>query len=133
MARLPKVLKQQQNLLVDFGAFPGSIKELCDRCDADGDGKFRLVLKPTDADSILSFTETNPFRELCHLSLKMCRGTDSQVRSEHHSWQLGPHRILLSFFLIRSRSTWRSASSSYRVEVRRRAVASLAWRPSWSD
>ncbi len=71
----------QQNLLVDFCSFAVSIKQLCDRC-GEGDAKFGLVLRhgSDDADAVLNFQETNPFRELCHLSLKMCRGTDKQVK-----------------------------------------------------
>ncbi len=79
-------MKLQQNLLVDFGAFPDSIRQLSRRC-GEGEGKFSLVLKPAAADSsssssdaVLSFQETNPFRELCHLSLQVCRGTDRQVK-----------------------------------------------------
>jgi hypothetical protein len=55
--------------------------------------KFRLVLELDAQDGLhagvpansvggtMSFQEVNPFRHLCHLSLKVCKGTDAQVTS----------------------------------------------------
>lgn len=74
--------------MVDFGAFASSVRQLCDKCLEEASSpqpKFSLVLTPTAGggsagDAVLAFRELNYFRELCHLSLQVCRGSDAQVK-----------------------------------------------------
>ncbi|XP_064479556.1 spindle assembly abnormal protein 6 homolog [Ornithodoros turicata] len=81
------VLKSQQGLLVDFLAFPQKFVDLLEMCikDEHKDGpKFvmmfaahgRLGCDP----SFLDVVETNPFKHLVHLSLKLTPAPESFVR-----------------------------------------------------
>ncbi|XP_067886210.1 spindle assembly abnormal protein 6 homolog isoform X2 [Heterodontus francisci] len=81
-------LKSQQGLLVEFSAFPQRFIELLDQCireQCKEVPRFMLQLvtlysaldhKPASLDII----ETNPFKHLTHLSLKLLPGNDSDVK-----------------------------------------------------
>ncbi|ODM96961.1 Spindle assembly abnormal protein 6 [Orchesella cincta] len=86
------LIKSQQGLLVDFYGFPNQLVTLLERCDPNsvGDGdeskglgsggpKFVLVMK-IGMHSVLDIVESNPFKYLCHLSLQINPGTDTEVK-----------------------------------------------------
>ncbi|XP_077549163.1 spindle assembly abnormal protein 6 homolog isoform X2 [Haemaphysalis longicornis] len=80
-------LKSQQGLLVDFLAFPQKFVDLLDLCTRDEHKESpRFVLSllvhgRTGSDpAVLDVVETNPFKHLVHLSLKLSPAPDSAVR-----------------------------------------------------
>jgi len=85
-----QTLKTQQDLLVDFGAFPQKLIDLLHLCSAE-EGKptpkfvTEFVTAPRGAtcgpvSAQLKIIETNPFKNLEHLTLKLVHGTDSDVK-----------------------------------------------------
>ena len=97
-----QVLKSQQDLLVDFGAFPQKLIDLLHLCAAEEDKptpRYILELVSPSRSSIssssssslsssnphsfalLKLIETNPFKNLEHLSLKLVAGTDGDVKA----------------------------------------------------
>ncbi|CAL8094623.1 unnamed protein product [Orchesella dallaii] len=86
------LIKSQQGLLVDFYGFPNQLVTLLERCDPNSFGdadeckglggggpKFVLVMK-IGMNSVLDIVESNPFKYLCHLSLQINPGTDTEVK-----------------------------------------------------
>ncbi|XP_041125895.1 spindle assembly abnormal protein 6 homolog isoform X2 [Polyodon spathula] len=81
-------LKVQQGLLVDFSAFPQKFIDLLHQCIQEQDKenpRFLLlflsstpVLDHTPAH--LNIVETNAFKHLTHLSLKLLHGTDVEIK-----------------------------------------------------
>jgi len=81
------ILKSQQGLLIDFSSFPSKFVQLVERCVSEHKSeipKFLIILKQYNDISkpyfLLEIVETNPFKHLCHLSLKMSEGTESQIK-----------------------------------------------------
>ncbi|PAA50287.1 hypothetical protein BOX15_Mlig010195g2 [Macrostomum lignano] len=78
-----QVLKQQQGLLVDFGAFAQKLIDLLQLCQAE-EGRdaprYILQLSPGPDHWCLNVVETNPFKHLTHLSLRFLAGSDADVR-----------------------------------------------------
>ncbi|XP_072500205.1 spindle assembly abnormal protein 6 homolog isoform X1 [Notamacropus eugenii] len=81
-------LKLQQGLLVDFSAFPQKFIDLLQQCTQE-QGKeiprFLLQLVSTTAildhsPVFLNVVETNPFKHLTHLSLKLLPGNDMEIK-----------------------------------------------------
>ncbi|EEB16944.1 Spindle assembly abnormal protein, putative [Pediculus humanus corporis] len=83
------VLKSQQGLLVDFDHFPSQLIKLLEICKSQDVGnKFILVLDDEDSVFVqssieydngciyLKVIETNNFKNLCHLSLKVAEETN---------------------------------------------------------
>ncbi|XP_062307055.1 spindle assembly abnormal protein 6 homolog [Osmerus eperlanus] len=81
-------LKVQQGLLVDFVSFPQKFIDLLNLCIAEQDKdspRFLLelsCLSPVSNGSAANFNvvETNVFKHLMHLSLKLLHGTDSEIK-----------------------------------------------------
>ncbi|CAH1775917.1 unnamed protein product [Owenia fusiformis] len=82
-------LKSQQGLLVDFSSFPQSVIDLLELClkeEANTVPKFVLHLVTTSklgvnsGPSHLNVVETNPFKHLTHLSLKLLPGSDTDIK-----------------------------------------------------
>ena len=69
-------MKQEQKLLVEFSQFPAMIRELLSNRQMVP----ALQIDPS-GDSVLSIVESNQFRELTHISLKLKRGNDDSVKS----------------------------------------------------
>eukprot|EP00094_Tigriopus_californicus_P004648 TCALIF_04471-PA protein Name:"Similar to sas6 Spindle assembly abnormal protein 6 homolog (Xenopus laevis)" AED:0.13 eAED:0.13 QI:0/0/0/0.5/1/1/4/0/392 len=72
-------LKQAQELLVDFAGFPAMINQLLAKCRAK---QFSLMLQ-LDGDKRtggLKFQEISQYRALSHLTLRLNRGTDAQIK-----------------------------------------------------
>ncbi|KAL2089292.1 hypothetical protein ACEWY4_013980 [Coilia grayii] len=83
-------LKVQQGLLVDFSSFPQRFTNLLQQCltEQDKDNpRFLLQLQLHCASSLdhgpasLNVVETNPFKHLTHLSLKLLHGSDTQIKT----------------------------------------------------
>ncbi|XP_067424984.1 spindle assembly abnormal protein 6 homolog isoform X2 [Emydura macquarii macquarii] len=81
-------LKSQQGLLVDFSAFPQKFIDLLEQCLLE-QGKqvprflIQLVTSSTALDCMpacLNIVETNSFKHLTHLSLKLLAGSDSDIK-----------------------------------------------------
>uniref|UniRef100_A0A674JCU2 Spindle assembly abnormal protein 6 homolog n=1 Tax=Terrapene triunguis TaxID=2587831 RepID=A0A674JCU2_9SAUR len=81
-------LKSQQGLLVDFSAFSQKFIDLLEQCILE-QGKqvprflIQLVTSSPALDCMpacLNVVETNPFKHLTHLSLKLLAGSDSDVK-----------------------------------------------------
>merc|ERR1719295_966796 len=82
-------LKSDQTLLVDFAVFPKSLVMLlrqCLQCKNQEHPKFVAVLVYSSSNqngkgyAILSVQETNQFRHLQHISLKLCAANNDQLR-----------------------------------------------------
>uniref|UniRef100_A0A6A7G1S8 ER-Golgi vesicle-tethering protein/Myosin class II heavy chain n=1 Tax=Hirondellea gigas TaxID=1518452 RepID=A0A6A7G1S8_9CRUS len=76
-------LKHEQNLLVDFSAFPSKFIELLELCSSSKDSpvpKFLAVLSSRNGHSQLNIMETNQFKHLQHLSLQFRPGNDSSIK-----------------------------------------------------
>ncbi|XP_025053481.1 spindle assembly abnormal protein 6 homolog [Alligator sinensis] len=80
-------LKSQQGLLVEFSAFPQKFIDLLEQCILE-QGKqvprflIQLVTSPVldCMTTCLNIVETNPFKHLTHLSLKLLPGSDSDIK-----------------------------------------------------
>lgn len=80
-------LKAQQGLLIDFGSFPQKFIELLELCHSEQEAdspRFLLQLcsqgPSTEGPSSLSVVETNAFKHLNHLSLRLSAGSDREVK-----------------------------------------------------
>ncbi|XP_043856466.1 spindle assembly abnormal protein 6 homolog isoform X2 [Dromiciops gliroides] len=81
-------LKLQQGLLVDFSAFPQKFIDLLQQCTQEQCKeipRFLLQLVSTTAildhsPVFLNVVETNPFKHLTHLSLKLLPGNDMEIK-----------------------------------------------------
>ncbi|XP_069785193.1 spindle assembly abnormal protein 6 homolog isoform X2 [Narcine bancroftii] len=81
-------LKNQQGLLVEFSAFPQRFIELLDQCIREQSKdvpRFTLhLVTPSPAldhmPASLNVIETNPFKHLTHLSLKLLPGNDNEIK-----------------------------------------------------
>ncbi|KAJ8395458.1 hypothetical protein AAFF_G00031920 [Aldrovandia affinis] len=81
-------LKVQQGLLVDFSAFPQKFIDLLNQCISEQDkDNPRFLLQLSSPSSVLDHSpaslnvvETNAFKHLTHLSLKLLHGTDLEIK-----------------------------------------------------
>ncbi|XP_072927664.1 spindle assembly abnormal protein 6 homolog isoform X1 [Hemitrygon akajei] len=81
-------LKNQQGLLVEFSAFPQRFIELLDQCIQEQNKDvprftLQLVTQSPALDHMpasLNIIETNPFKHLTHLSLKLLPGNDNEIK-----------------------------------------------------
>uniref|UniRef100_A0A8B9HN11 Spindle assembly abnormal protein 6 homolog n=1 Tax=Astyanax mexicanus TaxID=7994 RepID=A0A8B9HN11_ASTMX len=81
-------LKVQQGLLIDFTSFPQKFIDLLDQCISEQDRenpRFLLQLSSTSSalnhsPANLNIVETNAFKHLTHLSLKLLPGSDVEVK-----------------------------------------------------
>ena len=78
-------LKSQQGLLIDFTSFPQKLIELLTLCRSQHNKdqpKFVLQLIQTGEGgrTVFEVVETNPFKHLTHLSLRVLPGTDRTVK-----------------------------------------------------
>ncbi|XP_075048022.1 spindle assembly abnormal protein 6 homolog [Mixophyes fleayi] len=82
-------LKNQQGLLVEFSAFPQRFIDLLEQCISEQDKTvprflLQLLTSSNGMDCMsanLNIIETNPFKHLIHLSLKLLEGNDSDVKT----------------------------------------------------
>ncbi|XP_064422547.1 spindle assembly abnormal protein 6 homolog [Latimeria chalumnae] len=83
-----QILKSQQGLLVDFSAFPQRFIDLLEQCISEQEKELprfllQLIISSPVLDQLpasLNVVETNPFKHLTHLSLKLLPGNDSEVK-----------------------------------------------------
>ncbi|CAG2054482.1 unnamed protein product [Timema podura] len=85
-----KSLKSQQGLLVDFDHFPSQLVRLLEQCYNANDNsasRFLLILEEEERESVLDgrrtclkIVETNNFKPLVHLSLKIGGGSDAEIK-----------------------------------------------------
>ncbi|XP_026091421.1 spindle assembly abnormal protein 6 homolog [Carassius auratus] len=81
-------LKVQQGLLIDFTSFPQKFIDLLEQCISEQDKENpRFLLQLTSASSAfdhspsnLNIVETNAFKHLTHLSLKLLPGSDTDIK-----------------------------------------------------
>ncbi|XP_067893671.1 spindle assembly abnormal protein 6 homolog isoform X2 [Heterodontus francisci] len=81
-------LKHQQGLLIDFSAFPQKFIDLLQQCiQEESKDVPRFLLQLVSSAPLFDYTpaylnvvETNAFKHLNHLSLKLLRGTDVEVK-----------------------------------------------------
>ena len=76
-------LKLEQSIVVDFPTFPGKFVELlrlCQTASGEDHPRFVLVLATSSGTPVLTVTETNPFRQLAHLSLRFVAGNDAAIK-----------------------------------------------------
>ncbi|XP_038856433.1 spindle assembly abnormal protein 6 homolog [Salvelinus namaycush] len=82
-------LKVQQGLLVDFASFPQKFIDLLNQCISEQDKenpRFLLQLSSPSSPVLdhspanLNVVETNAFKHLTHLSLKLLHGTDVEIK-----------------------------------------------------
>uniref|UniRef100_A0A8C6UEW4 SAS-6 centriolar assembly protein n=1 Tax=Neogobius melanostomus TaxID=47308 RepID=A0A8C6UEW4_9GOBI len=124
-------LKAQQGLLIDFGSFPQKFIELLELCHSEQEAESpRFLLQlcsqgPTpEGPSSLSVVETNAFKHLNHLSLRLSPGSDREVK-DYLASCLARLKLLLTYCcaflqtlcekskeLEKLRSEWTSQTSS---------------------
>lgn len=118
-------LKHDQCLRVDFSSFPRKFIELLESCRGNAPGAMslgparnsevgggtaelrsgepsflaRLETAVTGGFSVFSLVETNPFKELTHLSLKFRAGNDAAIKT-YLAARL--RQVTHSFFLFRA-------------------------------
>ncbi|XP_033289514.1 spindle assembly abnormal protein 6 homolog isoform X1 [Orcinus orca] len=81
-------LKFQQGLLIDFSAFPQKFIDLLQQCTQEHAKEIpRFLLQLVSPEAILdnspaflNVVETNPFKHLTHLSLKLLPGNDVEIK-----------------------------------------------------
>uniref|UniRef100_A0A8C1YDU7 Spindle assembly abnormal protein 6 homolog n=1 Tax=Cyprinus carpio TaxID=7962 RepID=A0A8C1YDU7_CYPCA len=78
-------LKVQQGLLIDFTSFPQKFIDLLEQCISEQDKENpRFLLQLSSAfdhsPSNLNIVETNAFKHLTHLSLKLLPGSDTDIK-----------------------------------------------------
>ncbi|KAL4634871.1 hypothetical protein GN956_G14383 [Arapaima gigas] len=81
-------LKVQQGLLVDFSAFPQKFIDFLNLCITEQEKDYpKFLLQLTSPSQVLdhshanlNIVETNPFKHLTHLSLKLLHGTDLELK-----------------------------------------------------
>ncbi|XP_072516925.1 spindle assembly abnormal protein 6 homolog [Salminus brasiliensis] len=81
-------LKVQQGLLIDFTSFPQKFIDLLEQCISEQDRenpRFLLQLSSTSSaldhsPANLNIVETNAFKHLTHLSLKLLPGSDVEIK-----------------------------------------------------
>ncbi|XP_078074332.1 spindle assembly abnormal protein 6 homolog [Mustelus asterias] len=81
-------LKHQQGLLIDFSAFPQKFIDLLQQCIQEESKEVpRFLLQLVSSAPLfdctpayLNVVETNPFKHLNHLSLKLLHGTDVEMK-----------------------------------------------------
>ena len=77
------LLKTEQSILVDFATFPSKLVELLRQCQAAATEEHpRFVGQVSSMTGVPTFTvtETNPFRQLAHLSLRFVAGNDVSIK-----------------------------------------------------
>ncbi|XP_061592954.1 spindle assembly abnormal protein 6 homolog isoform X2 [Cololabis saira] len=81
-------LKVQQGLLIDFAAFPQKFIDLLKLCSSEQESdspRFLLQLacqsQTLEGASTFSIVETNAFKHLTHLSLRLSQGSDKEVNT----------------------------------------------------
>ncbi|XP_059475659.1 spindle assembly abnormal protein 6 homolog [Neocloeon triangulifer] len=79
-----KILRMEQGLIVDFDNFANQVVRLLDECSSSSKytqgNRFSLVLNEDLKNTRLEFMETNEFKHLCHLSLKMIEGSSADIK-----------------------------------------------------
>ncbi|EDQ85522.1 uncharacterized protein MONBRDRAFT_29189 [Monosiga brevicollis MX1] len=75
-------LKREQGLKVDYAAFPRDCSRLLSRCADPDDSRYmcQLGLDATSGQATLNLVETNQFKNLVHLSLRLVQADDASVR-----------------------------------------------------
>ncbi|KAK3920684.1 Spindle assembly abnormal protein 6-like protein [Frankliniella fusca] len=87
-------IKTQQGLLVDFSNFPVHLVKLFEQCLNSVKG-FLLILEENGLESFLKVVQPIDLKNLCYISLKIARGTDSEVM-RHMQNQIGVLKKSLS-------------------------------------
>jgi len=81
----------EQGLLVDFDSFANQVVRLLEECSSSArvglSNRFSLVLSEDNGSTRLEFMETNEFKHLCHLALRVVEGMDGDVK-KHMSMKI---------------------------------------------
>lgn len=77
-------IKTEQSILIDFPTFPSKIVELLRQCQAaavsEDHPRFVASLSMLCGTPMFTITESNPFRQLAHLSLRFVAGNDAAIK-----------------------------------------------------
>ena len=92
-------IKTDQSILVDFPTFPSKFVELLRQCQAaavsDEHPRFVASLSCLCGTPMFNVTESNPFRQLTHLSLRFVAGNDAAIK-RHLAGRLADFKAELS-------------------------------------
>lgn len=98
-----KVLRMEQGLLVDFDSFANQVVRLLEECSSSArvglTNRFSLVLSEDSGCTRLEFMETNEFKHLCHLALRVVEGMDGDVK-KHMSMKIKVLKVCQSSLKI---------------------------------
>lgn len=90
-------LKTEQSILVDFPTFPSKFIELLRHCQAAAGEEhphFVAVLSTTTGTPVCTVIETNPFRQIAHLALRLVAGNDAAIK-KHLAGRVGDYKAHL--------------------------------------
>lgn len=97
-----KVLRMEQGLLVDFDSFANQVVRLLEECSSSArvglTNRFSLVLNEDGGSTRLEFMETNEFKHLCHLALRVVEGMDGDVK-KHMSMKIKTLKVISTILL----------------------------------
>ena len=90
-------LKTEQSILVDFPTFPSKFIELLQHCQAaaaEEHPHFVAVLSTMSGTPVCTVVETNPFRQITHLALRLVAGNDAAIK-KHLAGRVGDYKAHL--------------------------------------
>ena len=89
-------IKTDQSILVDFPTFPSKFVELLRQCQASAASeeppRFVASLSCLCGTPTFNVTESNPFRQLTHLSLRFVAGNDAAIK-RHLAGRLADFKV----------------------------------------
>ncbi|PNF17205.1 hypothetical protein B7P43_G06592 [Cryptotermes secundus] len=128
-----QAIKEQQGLLVEYDKFPQQMIKLLHFCNSDG-SNYHLIVEEAVGETfglpqtVMKIIETNQFKQLCHLCLKISIGTDAEVK-KHLAVQLKLLKDALSHAESKaSQAETRAEDLSKKLKVKEQEIEQLQHR-----
>ncbi|KAJ3102299.1 hypothetical protein HDU97_000656 [Phlyctochytrium planicorne] len=115
------VLRQDQNLLVDFQQFPAKFLELLDHCREYGEDENPKFLAQISSQGgletvLFSIIETNSFKHIIHIAIKLIRGNDTALK-QHLASLIKQNKNEIAFLQEKLDGTSTSLSSQLKDTI----------------